>query len=164
MKGRWVLLLLLLGLACQGQPEPMVQAPATSTPQAGSAVEALLRKVDRPREKLDRNQLQGAWSLFKSSGRRAQALGGDHPVLVVFDAPDVALGDLVFLGSIEVSMGQGREGFDWETARTHLKGRAQEHGADLVLVAKIQKDPVGKGYRRVLAAAYRYVDKARRQH
>ena len=102
--------------------------------------------------------------MFKSSGRRARALGGDHPVLVVLEAPDVALGDLIFLGSIEVSQGQGREGFDWETAKTHLKGRAQQQGADLVLVAKIQKDPVGKGFRRVLAAAYRYVDRARGQH
>ena len=150
-------LVTLWAIGCQsteGNPEA---PPTQANLQPASAAEAALRDLDRPREKLDRKKLQGAWSVFKTAGRRAPALGGDHPVLIVKTAPDLALGDLVFLGAIEVRMGTGRPGFDWETANTHLKGRAQEHGADLVLLAKVKRDPVGLGLRQVVGAAYRYV-------
>ncbi len=149
--------LLPLAFGCQSPSEPSAPPQAPMATQPASVAEALLRDRDRRREKLDHKRLKGAWSVFKSSGRQASALGGDHPVVLVREAPDLALGNLVFLGLIEVAMGAGREGFKWETAKTHLKGRAQEHGADLVLIAKVEKDPVGKGLRRVLAAAYRYV-------
>lgn len=150
-------LVLLLAVGCQGSPGDPQTTPQASGIQPASKVEAALRDRDRPRERLDRKQLQGAFSVFKTNGRKAPALAGDHPVLIVRSAPDLALGDLIFLGSIQVRMGTGRVGFDWETATTHLKGRAQEHGADLVLLARIRKDPVGRGLREVVGAAYRYV-------
>jgi hypothetical protein len=149
------LICLCLCLACGSTPR-QAEIPQPGALKPASTVEAMLRDVARPRERLDRKLLQGAWSRFRSSGRRAQPLGGDHPVLIVRSAPELALGDLVFVGSIEVAKGAGREGFGWKTATTHLKGRAQEYGADLVLIVKAQRDPVGKGLRRVLAATYRY--------
>ena len=61
MKKPGILILLLTGLACQGQPGSTTPEPAASPPRPASAVEAMLRDDDRPREKLDRKQLQGAW-------------------------------------------------------------------------------------------------------
>lgn len=152
-----LLAVLLIGAGCSSRPE-VPATPGSTARVAGSGFEQALLRAEGRKEPLDAKALQGAWSVARGVDRGFGPLGGDHPVQVLHEAPELQAGELRFVGTIEIGKSWGTDAFPWDCVRTHLAARAQQLGGDVVILAELKRNPVGAlGYVAAQAAAYRYV-------
>ena len=152
-------LLLAFAFSCAsstGSDGPELPASAARLPEP-TALERALLQLDGGVEKVADRDLRAAFSTVTAIPDRFPPRRKDKPILILREIPELRRGDLLFAGVISVGRIASLAPFPWSSAVAHLKTRARELGADLVIMADAKRDPTGGlGWNSVEAAAFRY--------